>query len=161
MNILGIDPGLDGALAMWDGKTMITAEIPAVKSTGRGREIDWSQLNLIWDTLFYWTDEVFLERVGVRRGEGISSAFKFGTVYGGLRGIAAAKMLPVTRVTPTTWKRALKLPASKPAAGLRASDMFPKNAAEFYGPRGGLKDGVAEAALIAWYGYEKKAGRIK
>lgn len=155
MNVLGIDPGLSGALAQWDGETLTTFEIPSIKSTGRGREVDWAALNEGWDRHFFYADHVFLERVGVRPGEGVSSAFKFGLVFGGLRGMLAAKLLPVTLVTPTSWKKAYSLQAAKEAAVIRASELFPRNAGEFRGPRGGIKDGVAEAALIARYGYDK------
>jgi hypothetical protein len=36
----------------------------------------------------------------------------------------------------------------------KASELFPDHAYMFYGPRGGLIDGNAEAALIAYYGYQ-------
>ncbi len=153
-NVLGIDPGLSGALAMWDGETLVTMPMPAVKATGRGREVVWPVLNQQWDEHFFWAEHVFLERVGVRPGEGVSSAFKFGLVFGGLRGMIAAKMLPLTLVTPTKWKKAYSLPASKEAAVIRATELFPANAKEFRGPRGGLLDGIAEAALIAKYGHD-------
>src|SRR3546814_182133 len=150
--VLGIDPGLSGALAQWDGENLILFEIPSMKSTGRGREIDWPALNKGWDDNFFWADHVFLERVGTRPGEGVSSAFKFGLVFGGIRGMLAAKLLPVTLVVPTVWKKQFGLQASKEAAVIRASELFPRNAGDFRGPRGGIKDGVAEAALIALYG---------
>lgn len=158
MNVLGIDPGLSGALAQWDGKTLVTYQIPAIKSTGRGREVEWGKLNDVWDDLFFYADHVFLERVHSRPGEGVSSAFKFGLVYGGLRGMIAAKMLPITLVSPTVWKKSYRLHKSKEAAVIRASELFPANASEFRGPRGGLKDGVAEAALIARHGYDELKG---
>lgn len=154
MNVLGIDPGLSGALAMWNGSQLTLAEIPSQKATGRGREVNWSALNEIWDDQFFWADHVFLERIGTRPGEGVSSAFKFGLVFGGLRGLIAAKMLPLTLVTPTKWKKAYNLAAAKEAAVIRASELFPSHASAFRGPRGGLRDGVAEAALIAKYGYD-------
>jgi crossover junction endodeoxyribonuclease RuvC len=155
MNIVGIDPGLSGAIAQWDGESLTLLEIPTFKSTGRGREVDWSTLNQQWDDNFFWADHVFLERVGTRPGEGISSAFKFGLVFGGLRGMIAAKLVPLTLVTPTTWKKSYGLRASKEAAVIRASELFPSSATAFRGPRGGIKDGVAEAALISRFGYDK------
>lgn len=155
MLVLGIDPGLSGALASWDGQKLCTVEIPTVKSSGRGREVDWPALNSIWDEEFFWVEHVFLERVSVRPGEGVSSAFKFGVVFGGLRGMIATKLLPVTLVTPSSWKKGMGIPAAKDAAVRRASELFPSYADAFRGPRGGLKDGVAEAALIAYYGWNK------
>lgn len=153
MKVLGIDPGLSGALAMWDGKTLLTLEIPTVKSTGRGREVLWSELNRYWDEWFWWADHVFLERVMSRPGEGVSSAFKFGLVFGGLRGMIAAKLIPTTLVTPSVWMKEMGVGrGSKEASIIRATELFPANAKEFRGPKGGRKDGVAEAALIALYG---------
>ena len=159
MKVLGIDPGLDGALAMFGGaegaapKLLNIYQVPAVKSTGRGREIQWSVLNHDWDEKFFWTDHVYLERVMSRHGEGVASAFKFGLVYGGVRGMIAAKLLPVSLVTPGVWKRHYGIQASKSGAVLKAEQLFPEHAPQFRGPRGGLRDGLAEAALIARYGY--------
>lgn len=156
MNVLGIDPGLTGALAMWDGSALLTLEIPTAKATGRGREVLWSDLNRQWEEWFFWADHVFLERVMSRPGEGISSAFKFGLVFGGLRGMIAAKLLPLTLVTPAVWMKEMGVGrGSKEASIIRATELFPANAKEFRGPKGGKKDGVAEAALIARYGFEK------
>ena len=156
MIVLGIDPGLSGALASWDGTDLFTYEIPTAKSSGRGREVIWSELNMEWDTCFFWADHVFLERVMSRPGEGVSSAFKFGLVFGGLRGMIAAKLIPCTLVTPSTWMKEMGVGrSSKEASIIRATELFPSNAAEFRGPKGGKKDGVAEAALIARYGFDK------
>ena len=94
-----------------------------------------------------------------RPGEGVSSAFKFGVVFGGLRAITAAKGVPITLVNPSVWMKGMGVGrGSKEASVIRASELFPTYAAEFRGPRGGIKDGVAEAALIAKYGYDKLIG---
>jgi len=155
VNVLGIDPGLDGALALYNEKGLQNIlEIPAVKSTGRGREVLWSNLNQQWDELFFWADHVFLERVNARPLDGGSSAFKFGSIYGGLRGMIVAKLLPYDLVTPTVWMKAMGVGlGSKEASCLRAEQLFPGR--NFRGPRGGKKDGVAEASLIAKYGFDK------
>lgn len=140
---------------MWNGSELRMLEVPTLKSSGRGREVNWALLNDRWDDLFFWADQAFLERVMSRPEEGVSSAFKFGTVFGGMRGMLAAKATPTTLVTPTVWKKYFGLSASKDAAVLRASELFPAYAELFYGPKGGKKDGTAEAALIARYGYDK------
>lgn len=155
MNVLGIDPGLDGALVSWDGEELSILEVPTMHSTGRGREVDWNALYQEWRVQFWYTDHVFLEKIHSRPGEGVSSAFKFGMVYGGLKGIIAALELPLTPVPPNVWKKYYGIQASKKGAVLRASQLFPAYASEFRGPRGGIKDGIAEAALIARYGFEK------
>lgn len=158
MNVLGIDPGLDGALAFYnEGGLQDIYEIPAVKSTGRGREVLWSELNQQWDERFLLAEHVFLERVNARPKDGGASAFKFGSIYGGLRGMIVAKRLPYNLVTPTVWMKAMGVGlGSKEASCLRAEQLFP--GFSFRGPRNGKKDGVAEAALIAKYGFEKLKG---
>ncbi len=158
MNVLGIDPGLSGALALYnENGLMSTYEIPTVKSTGRGREVLWSELSAAIDDQFFYADHVFLERVMSRPGEGVSSAFKFGLVFGGLCGMIAAKLLPITLVTPKVWMKAMGVGrGSKEASVIRAEQLFPSFS--FRGPKGGKKDGVAEAALIAKYGFDKLKG---
>jgi len=168
MNVLGIDPGLSGALAMYGDNVQgqrvqpylqATYEIPTVKSTGRGREVIWAEVNTAFDDLFFWADHAFLERVMSRPGEGVSSAFKFGLVVGGLRGLIAAKLLPLTQVTPPVWMKAMGVGrGSKEASVIRATELFPEHASSFRGVRGGKKDGVVEASLIARYGYFKLLG---
>jgi len=157
VNVLGIDPGLDGAITLYNKEGLQDIlEIPTAKASGRGREVLWSELNQQWDALFFWANHVFLERVNARPKDGGSSAFKFGLVFGGLRGMIAAKLIPVTLVTPRVWMKEMGVGrGSKEASIIRAEELFPYHASQFRGPRGGKKDGVAEAALIAKYGYDK------
>jgi crossover junction endodeoxyribonuclease RuvC len=81
--VLGIDPGLDGALASYDGENLLVIEIQSFKSKGRGRELDWEVLHNCKQSFSNCTC-TYLEKVGSRPGEGVSSAFKFGSIYGGL-----------------------------------------------------------------------------
>lgn len=156
MKILGIDPGLNGAMAQWDGSELTLLEVPTAKARTRGREVLWTTLNGLWDEKFFWAEHVFMERVAARPGQGVSSMFKFGLVFGGFHGIVAAKLLPLTLVTPTVWKKAMGVAGtSKEGAVIRAAELFPAYATDFRGPKGGIKDGVAEAALIAYYGRQK------
>lgn len=161
MNVLGVDPGIDGGLAKYrsgsftdaDMELIVTA-IPKHKSPkGRGEETNWAELIDIFDVLFDDVDHAFVERVGAMPGNGASSMFKFGYVCGGVRGIIAARRIPITMVEPARWKHAMGLGKSKDAAVARACQLFPKNVSSFKGPRGGNLDGPAEAALIAKYGH--------
>ena len=127
MNVLGIDPGSKGALALWQGNLLVTYEIPTAKSTGRGREILWSELNEQWDDLFWFAEHVFLERVNARPKDGGSSAFKFGSTYGGLRGMIAAKMIPCTLVTPGVWMKAMGV-GQDPAGTTQQAPAIPDHA---------------------------------
>ncbi len=159
MIVLGIDPGMKGALAQYDGLHLTLYPIPTAKSTGRGREVLWTELTSSWDTLFPFVSHAFLERVHSRPGEGVSSAFKFGRVFGGLEAAIATRRIPMTLVTPSVWMKAMGVGrGSKEASVIRAAQLFPDNAPQFRGPRGGILDGLAEAALIALYGHRKLTG---
>lgn len=80
--------------------------------------------------------------------------FAFGKAYGTLRGVVAALGIPMTVVSPVTWKRALGVPAAKDGARARASQLLPDAAAHWQR----VKDhGRAEAALIALYGLRRFA----
>lgn len=147
--ILGIDPGLSGALALYDiDGALEVMDIPTLQLRTK-RVIDEYALARIIDNWSSRVREVWLEQVGVRPGEGAVGAFTFGRGYGALRGICAANFLPIMDVTPATWKAALKVRGDKDESRLRASTMFPRH--------GGLwplkkHDGRAEAALIALHG---------
>lgn len=149
MIILGIDPGLSGALAWYDGSTVETQDIPSIAAASKGREVDWSALYLKL-AFNAFPGHVFIERVGAMPGQGVSSMFKFGYVAGGLRGLVAGLGVPVTMVTPQAWKKALGVPAGKDGARARASELLPHAAHQWQRVK---DDGRAEAALIALYGW--------
>jgi crossover junction endodeoxyribonuclease RuvC len=153
MEVVGVDPGLSGAVASWNGTQLCTVEVPSFKAAARGLEVDWASLYFDVDIQFSTADHVFIERVGSMPGQGVASTFKFGYVAGGFRGMFTAMGRPITLVTPQKWKKALSVGASKDSSVARATQLFPSYAPIFRGPRGGLKDGVAEAALIAYYGF--------
>lgn len=155
MRVLGIDPGLDGAVAQYDSDnhTLIVypVESPAA-AQGRGREINCVALADMFDTVFGGAHHCYLEKVGAMPKQGSSSNFKFGSTYGIMRGILAAYHVPLTTVTPTKWKMSMGITSDKKGAVTRAIELFPDNADQFVGPQGGAKDGPAEAALLAYYG---------
>ena len=61
---------------------------------------------------------------------------------------------PPVFVTPQKWKKHFKLGKEKDEAVALAVKMFPASESMFFGPRGGVLDGPAEASLIAVYGFE-------
>lgn len=159
MTVGGIDPGLKGAVASWDGRQLTLLEIPAiVAASGKGREVDWSMLRSGLDLLFSEVGHFFVEKVWPLPKQSSVAGFKQGFVAGGIRGLLAASRTPLTYVPPTTWKKAVGASADKRQCVSRACEIFPKHAELFRGPQGGLKDGLAEAALIAWYGHGKLNG---
>lgn len=162
--ILGIDPGLHGALARYWPETgrLQILDIPTLdvgKKGSRKLVVDEYALARLVDDWAGVVDCAWLEQVnampsipgpdGERRSMGSASAFNFGRTYGLIRGILAANFLTIHDVAPVTWKRALKVTGDKDHARLRASALFPRHAELWPRKR---DDGRAEAAMIALYG---------
>ncbi len=153
MKICGIDPGLSGALALFeDDRFNQVLDMPTFQMKTK-RTVNADGVSTI---LREWQpDHVFLELVGSRPGEGHVGAFSFGEGVGVLRGVAAALLLPITRVTPAQWKIALKVPAVKDGARARATQLMPRAASNWQRVK---DDGRAEAALIGLWGYRMGLG---
>ena len=150
--ILGIDPGVSGAMALFNPATggISIHDFDTYKKDGSGkRRLDLYQLAATFEILAGATRVVYLEQVGSMPRQGISSAFAFGQTYGAIQMAIASAGLSLVEVPPSVWKRATRCPKDKDGARARASSIFPKHAHEW-----ALKsqDGRAEAALIAWYG---------
>jgi crossover junction endodeoxyribonuclease RuvC len=156
MKVLAIDPGLSGALAVyWPATGAVhVADMPTVNA-GKGkaskRIIDVQELARLVAEIVQEGDitHAFLEQVGTRPGEGAVGAFSFGEGVGVLRGILAANFIPVTRVTPAVWKKALGVPAAKDGARARASELLPRHAGKWTRVK---DDGRAEASMLGLYG---------
>lgn len=161
MILLGIDPGLSGALA-WldhDGNVLAIEDMPTheLKRGGKiKRDIDRHRLAALLDLSSpHRPGHVFIEQVGAMPGQGVTSMFAFGKTYGIVLGAVAAKGLPSSEVTPAVWKKRLGLATGKDAARKRASELLPGAAHRWPLVK---HDGRAEAALIALYGARSLAG---
>lgn len=158
--ILGIDPGLSGALALLDPANfeVETFDMPTLRLArgGKGRrEIDLSSLARLVDDRATSIEHAYIEMAGARPGQGTASMFAFGKGYGIVLGIVSANFIPLTTVAATKWKRRLSVPAAKDGARARAGELLPSAARQWTL----VKDnGRAEAALIALYGARDLAG---
>ena len=152
--VVGIDPGFEGAMAFLDPEAalMRVEDMPIfVYATTRERKrID--PYGVARELMAQNVSNIYIEEVNASPQMGVVSAFSFGEGKGILLGVAAALGIPVTMVKPTNWKRVLRVPADKRASVQRASQLFPSVASQFKGPRGGVYDGRAEAALISLFG---------
>lgn len=149
--ILGVDPGLNGALAFFDlvAGTLTITDMPTIEAGVRSKRVVDEAALARMETQFRDCRHAFVEKVGAMPGNGAVSMFGFGVSYGLVRGVIAANFVPVTLVPPQTWKSRLGVPASKEGARARASQLLP--AFSHLWPL--VKhDGRAEAALIAYYG---------
>jgi len=152
--ILGIDPGLDGGIAIINGSSIELLEtIPTEKKTGFiKRQVDSQKLSSI---LRVYPDLVcYLEGVASRPGQGVASVFSFGDTYGCIRGVLGALNIPTYTVIPSRWKKELKI-SSKEDSLKASKDLFPS--VNFR-----KKDhNIAEALLIAYYGQKERENHVK
>jgi crossover junction endodeoxyribonuclease RuvC len=151
--IVGIDPGLSGALFFLDPSRLSAGEavdLPIhVLTRGGKKKRELDIVGLIGILTAHQVDHAFVERVGAMPGQGVSSTFALGKCCGVILGVIAAHTIPLTLVAPAVWKRALGVPKAKDGARARASQLLPEAAAQW---RLQKHDGRAEAALIALYG---------
>ena len=144
--IIGIDPGLTGALAFLDGDDVGIVDMPTVPGAKGGNEIDFAAL---FDVLNGRHATVWCELVHAMPTNGSKSAFSLGQTFGAIRMGCAAANLPIQFVTPAKWKSHFRLSKDKGVARGEAMRRFPLRADLF---RRVKDDGRAEAALIALYG---------
>jgi crossover junction endodeoxyribonuclease RuvC len=151
--ILGVDPGLTGALALYRAGTWMFMDMPIV-GDAKHHEINGPEL-------CKWLREqqpehAYVEFAAARPGQGVSSMFRFGVTYGATKMALAASGVPYTIITPVRWKAGVGIPAGsdKEASRLRALQLFPDQAANL----GRKKDHArADALLLAHYGMERSA----
>jgi crossover junction endodeoxyribonuclease RuvC len=149
-NILGIDIGAHGALALLSsaGELLEVADMPILRDGPANRPS--VNAPLLASTVYRWqASQAFVEYVGARPKEGPTGAFAFGRSKGVIEGVCAAAGLPVTFLTPPVWKRAVGIPpgkdGAKDAARSEAIRRWPGMAELFARVK---DDGRAEAALI-------------
>lgn len=152
--ILGIDPGLSGALAFLDPENarMRIVDMPTFEFETTRKRVKVDPYAIVREMTAQPLASLYMEDVAASPQMGTVSAFSFGEGKGILLGVAASNGTPITQVKPAQWKKLMRVPADKRAAVQRASQLFPAVASQFKGPRGGIFDGRAEAALIALFG---------
>lgn len=166
MKLIGIDPGMSGAIALLTlepHKDLTIQQATKVKAKSRGFNMNWQEMCGWANIMLPGSDHAFIEDVHSMPKQGIASAFKFGYCAGGVYLICAMLEIPITMITPQSWKKHFGLiGAPKEQSIAVACEMFPHEQAQF--SKGGSKDlrgGRAEAALIALYGSRKLKGGLK
>ena len=157
MFIIGIDPGISGAICfLKDGKIIDVIEMPSMAEGKKNKkQVNGNQLfNEIKSHLSAINDEkicVVVEHVTAMPGQGVTSMFNFGQSFGVIKGICSAMQLPIYFVRPTKWKKYFNLiKTSKDASRSRAIEIFPKISDQLKRKKDSNK---ADAILIASYYY--------
>lgn len=145
--IVGIDPGISGAVA-WvsdEGFLLSAMDMPTLEVNGKAKV---NPHILASDLSFRKPKIVVIEDVGAMPGQGVTSMFNFGYSAGILAGVCAGLGIPTVFYRPAVWKRQAGVPADKGACRQQAQRLWPGCRAFDR-----VKDhGRAEAALLArWY----------
>ena len=130
MIIIGIDPGLSGAIAILENNEVKKIlEIPVMSEGKKNkRQLNNAQLvNLLKDNIKDFNDAaVVVEQVNAMPGQGVTSMFNFGQTFGAIKGICAALGLPIYFVRPAKWKKHFDLiKSSKDASRTKVIEMYP------------------------------------
>lgn len=148
--IIGIDPGVSGALAAMSlaGEVLETLNTPCVKVGSKSR-VNGAAV-AAWLRGLGTIEHAYLEQVGAMPGQGVSSMFTFGHSAGVLEGILQGMGIAYTLVTPQAWKkRAGLVGTDKDAARSRAIQLYPDLRILDLKGKG---QAVADAILIARHG---------
>ena len=158
MKIIGIDPGLSGAIAvMYDKKVINMYDMPVMAEGKKNkRQLNSSQLvNIIKENID--EDEeaiVVVEQVNAMPGQGVTSMFNFGQTFGAIKGVCAALKLPIFFVRPSKWKKHFELiNSSKDASRTKVIEMYPTLSGQLAKKRDVNK---SDAILIAKFYFETK-----
>jgi crossover junction endodeoxyribonuclease RuvC len=152
--VVGVDPGLDGAVAELtsSGELLAIHDLPTLPDGPAGRR----RVNpgLLVDVLAKThASHAYVELVNSRPTDGHVSAFSFGVTKGLLSGVLAALAIPMTEIAPPSWKRCIGLaPGKEQAKALSRAEAirrFPGHAQLFARVR---DNGRSDAVLIGLAG---------
>lgn len=151
--IIGIDPGINGAISAIKGNKIILLEVCPKIKTGNRHEYDVTEMAKLIKSMLRYNPKVYLEKVHAMPKQGVTSMFNFGKGYGVWIGICAALKIPFHLIMPNHWKKKMLYGTdkSKGASIMMVKQLFPDVDLR---PGRCLKDhdGLAESILIGVYG---------
>ena len=156
MIIIGIDPGVSGAICiLTDGKITEIYEMPTmIDGKKNKKQVNGAEItNIINKELVNEKDiNVVIEHVSAMPGQGVTSMFNFGQSFGVLKGICAALKLPVHFIRPVKWKKHFNLiNTEKDASRTKVIEVFPYISSKISKKKDANK---ADAILIARFFHE-------
>ena len=160
MIYIGIDPGVDGAIAIFNepADALTIHDMPTVtitKNRKERREVNVQEVANILRPFIISKKKLVLELSGARPEDGSIQAHRTGVNWGVVYGVVVALNVPHIIVSPQAWKKAMKATSDKDLSRRRACEEWP----DFTNQFSRKKDhGRAEAALMARYAYSLDRG---
>tara|TARA_Y100000590_G_scaffold131695_1_gene150495 strand:+ start:2909 stop:3388 length:480 start_codon:yes stop_codon:yes gene_type:complete len=153
MIIIGIDPGISGAISIVKNKKILEVyDMPTmIDGKKNKRQINSAQVTNIFKERLNSDNEVavVVEQVNAMPGQGVTSMFNFGQSFGVIKGICAALSLPIYFVRPTKWKKYFNLiKTNKDASRTKVIEVYPEISSKLQRKKDANR---ADAILIALY----------
>jgi len=153
MLIIGIDPGISGAICFFEnGEVKEIMDMPSMADGKKNkRQINGQQIfNEISSRIKNISKKeikVVIEQVSAMPGQGVTSMFNFGQSFGVLKGICSAMQLSMHFVRPAKWKKYYGLiKTEKDASRTKVIEIFPYISSQLSRKKDSNK---ADAILIA------------
>ena len=153
MLIIGIDPGISGAICFFENdEVKEVIDIPSMADGKKNkRQINGQQIfNEISSRIKNIPKKeirVVIEQVSAMPGQGVTSMFNFGQSFGVLKGICSAMQLSMHFVRPAKWKKYYGLiKTEKDASRTKVIEIFPYISSQLSRKKDSNK---ADAILIA------------
>ena len=158
MLIIGIDPGINGAICLFrDGKIVDVFEMPKMAVGKKNKsQVNASQIFNEIQKAVEGEDKAkviaVIEQVSAMPGQGVTSMFNFGQSFGVLKGIFSAMQIPMDFVSPVKWKKYYNLiNTQKDSSRTKAIEFFPYISSKLSRKKDANK---ADAILIASFYYQ-------
>tara|TARA_B110000438_G_C15654528_1_gene581050 strand:- start:73 stop:552 length:480 start_codon:yes stop_codon:yes gene_type:complete len=153
MIIIGVDPGISGAISVIENKKILEVyDTPTmIEGKKNKRQINAAQVTNIIKEWVSGKNEVIVvvEHVNAMPGQGVTSMFNFGQSFGVIKGICAALSLPIYFVRPVKWKKHFNLiKTNKDASRTKVIEVYPEISSKLYRKKDSNR---ADAILIALY----------
>ena len=151
MKILGVDPGLSGALAVLEigAEDVRVLEIIDVPVLGNKTKQSIDVISVQQFLLNHGPQHCIFERARSMPRQGVASTFRYGVATGMLFATVMLCAIPVISIDPGEWKRKMRLGRDKQLSRQRALEVLPSGHEYFKRRRDHNR---AEAALLALYG---------
>lgn len=169
MIVLGIDPGIDGAMALVDterASIVAAADLPVVRFDSKTRAcVDPRAVSAWLEEVGELPEHIVIEHQQPFGQEGRSTGFVLGVMFGSCTSVAYGLGVALSFVVPAGWKRSAGLLGKDKAAVLdEARRVF--GVSPWLEIRRTVVNQVqaiarADAALIAWHGLPRQMAASK
>ncbi len=140
--IIGVDPGVNGGIAILTINSALVKKMPATAKDVYDLFSKFAKTNCI----------CILEKIGGMPGNGGNAMFNFGKGYGHIEMALLALKIPTYTVTPQVWQKSFQLGSTKGKLTTTQWKNILKAKAQQVFPKLDVKLWGADALLIAEYG---------